>query len=489
MHKIRFPFGYLLSVIAPLVFFFAVTELAGFLYSTERPERPQLVASAGTVRTDGDATATVSDAPETSVHLVAASAADPDSGAKVFNKCKACHTADKGGANKIGPNLWGVIGRPVASVDGFKYSDGMRSLAASEPRWTPELLDQFLTKPKALVPATKMSFAGLRKADDRANLIAWLASLSDTPAANQPGSADAGAADAVDQATAPEQTPSFLDNFRNPPPMSEADLADITARVAALSAEIKGLDYERARFHPLHFPPAINSASDAECLVCHQEILDHRPRATSPAGVPASDTIAWYQTLATYDGPQASFHYRHLESPYAKAVMNLQCNFCHKGNDPREESPDMMRGRPAFSASATPEFTNRKMVNPSTTCLRCHGAFPYEHMEGVEANWPEVRQDFEDEDTPNGCLTCHGEYGFRTNRHNVTYLNARTIEDLATASSDVCFGCHGGRQWYRISYPYPRHPWPDMDEETPDWAVGRATESDPEYQLAPANGQ
>jgi len=90
--------------------------------------------------------------------------------------------------------------------------------------------------------------------------------------------------------------------------------------------------------------------------------------------------------------------------------------------------------------------------------------------------------DFEDEETPNGCLTCHGEFGFRTNRHNVTYLNARTIEDLATADSDTCYGCHGGRQWYRVSYPYPRHPWPDMDEETPEWAQGRPTTSDPEYQ-------
>ncbi|MCB1399481.1 MAG: hypothetical protein KDJ82_05990, partial [Rhodobacteraceae bacterium] len=145
------------------------------------------------------------------------------------------------------------------------------------------------------------------------------------------------------------------------------ELAAIAAKVAALTGELPGLDYERARHHPLHFPPAIDSASNAECLVCHQEIMTAKPRSESPAGVKAADSLAWYQTLDTYMGDQESFHFRHLQSEFAQEVMDLKCTFCHRGNDPREESPDMMPLRAAFSAGPQPEFTNRKMVNPETT--------------------------------------------------------------------------------------------------------------------------
>ena len=273
--------------------------------------------------------------------------------------------------------------------------------------------------------------------------------------------------------------------YSDPPARTAAAQAEIDARVETLGTEIAGLDYDRARFHPIHFPPQINEASNEECLVCHQEIIDRKPLDVSPAGVPAADTIAWYQTLDTYEGDQASFHWRHLQSDLAQSVMNLECKFCHKGNDPREESPDMMPLREYLGAGAKPEFTLRKMVNPSTTCLMCHGGMPdVDEIMAIGAPWPEARLDFEDEETPNGCTSCH-EF-IRTDRHNVTYLNAATIEDLGQAGSDSCYGCHGGRQWYRISYPYARHAWPDMDEETPEWAIDRPTQSDPAYQRAPA---
>jgi len=273
--------------------------------------------------------------------------------------------------------------------------------------------------------------------------------------------------------------------YSNPPARTDDEIARIAAELAVFEAGIKGIDYERARYHPIHFPPMIDTASNEQCLTCHQDILDHKPLEVSPAGVPAEDTIAWYQTLDTYQGDQASFHWRHMESDFAKSVMNLECTFCHKGNDPREESPDMMPRRAAFSASKTPEFTLRKMVNPSTTCLLCHGGMPdVDEIMAIGAPWPEARVDFEDEDNPNGCLMCHTD--IRSNRHNVTYLNAATIEELGqNGSSDSCYGCHGGRQWYRISYPYARHPWLDMDEEVPEWAADRPTQSDPQYQRTP----
>ena len=99
-------------------------------------------------------------------------AADPAAGEKVFKKCAACHKVD--GSNGTGPHLNGVVGRARGSVEGFAYSDGMASV---HDAWTPELIEVFLLNPKADVKGTKMGFAGLPKIEDRANVIAYLATL------------------------------------------------------------------------------------------------------------------------------------------------------------------------------------------------------------------------------------------------------------------------------------------------------------------------
>lgn len=106
--------------------------------------------------------------------------ADDAAGQKVAKKCAACHTFDQGGPNKVGPNLWNVVDRPIASIEDFSYSDALEGL--SDESWTYEHLSAFLTKPKDFAPGTKMSFAGVKKAEDRANLIGYLRSLSDSPA-------------------------------------------------------------------------------------------------------------------------------------------------------------------------------------------------------------------------------------------------------------------------------------------------------------------
>jgi hypothetical protein len=235
--------------------------------------------------------------------------------------------------------------------------------------------------------------------------------------------------------------------------------------------------YDAAVWDPIHFKPAIETAADSQCLACHQEVLNSQVRKTSPAGLAAKDALAWYQTLDTYSGDQQTFHQRHITSAFATQVMDLKCNFCHRGHDPREEMPGSSATTKDLGA-----YAFRKVVDPSETCLLCHGAFPYQNMEGLTGPWHEQRADFEDASAPetrNGCLVCHDpESGFRSERHKVSYLRADAIERLAKeSSSDVCYGCHGGRAWYRISYPYPRTPWPGMAEETPDWAKGRPVQS------------
>ena len=417
---------------------------------------------------------------------------DPQAGQKVFAKCKACH-ATEAGKNGVGPSLHGVVNRPVAAATDYKYSDAMASHSAES--WTPEALDHYLTDVKAAVPGTKMAFTGLPKAKDRMDVIAYLAQQSDTPIAPEAlglgGVATTAAA--AEPSTPPETaadnpqadgTTAAPITYVDPPPPSAEEQAKETAAAEALKAAAAKLDYQRARYHALHNKPFVDTASNAECLVCHQEVLDTKVRETSPAGVTAQQSLAWYQTLATYDGAQMTFHQRHMSSSYAQAVMNLKCTFCHQGNDVRDESPtNTVSAADMTSNNGKEPFTNRKMVNPSETCLRCHGAMPDPvNIMGLPGPWPEARKDLETADTPNGCLTCHGEL-FRTNRHKVTYLNAGTIEDLAKESSDVCYGCHGGRSWYRISYPYPRHPWPGMDPAVPDWAKDRKPTSDPRYTI------
>lgn len=100
-------------------------------------------------------------------------AADPAAGEKVFSKCKSCHHVD--GSNATGPHLNGVVNRQKASVPDFAYSEALVAMAADS--WTPENMEAFLTNPKGYAPGTKMSFAGLPKVEDRANVIAYLATL------------------------------------------------------------------------------------------------------------------------------------------------------------------------------------------------------------------------------------------------------------------------------------------------------------------------
>jgi cytochrome c len=107
-------------------------------------------------------------------YVHSAQAGDAAAGKKVFNKCKACHGIDEGGKNKLGPNLWNIVGSPIAAKEGYKYSKGMIAYAGEAGNWNDENLDIWLKKPKDLVRKTKMIFPGLKKEADRQNIIAYL---------------------------------------------------------------------------------------------------------------------------------------------------------------------------------------------------------------------------------------------------------------------------------------------------------------------------
>ena len=102
--------------------------------------------------------------------------ADLANGEKLFKKCASCHTHKKGGENKVGPAMWGIVDRAKGSADGFAYSGALANFGGD---WSVEELNKFLLKPKKYIPGTKMNFNGLKKDQDRADLINWLSKLSD----------------------------------------------------------------------------------------------------------------------------------------------------------------------------------------------------------------------------------------------------------------------------------------------------------------------
>jgi cytochrome c len=162
------------------------------LFHTERPE-PMGYAIAG-VEAEGEGGAS-----GPSLNTLLASA-DVAAGEKVFAKCVACHTINQGGANGIGPNLYATVGEAIATgKGGFAFSDALKKVGGT---WTFEALDHWLTSPREFANGTKMSFAGLSKPEDRANLIAYLNTQGSNlplPAAPAAAAADAPA----DAAAAP----------------------------------------------------------------------------------------------------------------------------------------------------------------------------------------------------------------------------------------------------------------------------------------------
>ncbi len=158
------------AVCGSLLVFLLTSWAASSLFYTGGGHGGESEAQAYTIDT-GEASAETETAAEGPAFEELYAAADPAAGEKVFGKCKACHKVD--GQNATGPHLNGVVNRPKGSVEGFGYSDAI--LALKDQSWSPENMFGFLENPKGYMPGTKMAFAGLAKPEDRANVIAWLA--------------------------------------------------------------------------------------------------------------------------------------------------------------------------------------------------------------------------------------------------------------------------------------------------------------------------
>lgn len=168
------------AVLGTLVFVMGIGFLAEGIYAPIEENGPGYTLP----EPEGDGHSAVAAAVVETIPLpVLLASASAAKGEKVAKKCASCHTFEQGGANKIGPALYGIVDKLIGSADGFGYSEALTTLKGENADWTYANLDAFLQSPKKFAPGTKMGFAGLRSEKDRADILAYLQSLSDAPVA------------------------------------------------------------------------------------------------------------------------------------------------------------------------------------------------------------------------------------------------------------------------------------------------------------------
>jgi len=208
------------AALASCIVLLCVNLFADSIFAPVRPAKPgfKIVAKAETATTATSA----KPAAEVPIETRLASA-DANKGKPETKVCMTCHTLEKNGPNKVGPNLWGVVDRPRASHPGFDYSSAIK---AKGGKWTFEELDKFLTHPQGYIPGTKMTFGGIQNPEQRANLIAYLRTLSDNPVPlPKAAAAPSGTEKNPPQNNAsnpPPQNPPQNSNAGNPPPKNRS---------------------------------------------------------------------------------------------------------------------------------------------------------------------------------------------------------------------------------------------------------------------------
>lgn len=163
------------AVLGTLLFTLSLNIVAGGLFAPHMPEKPGYEIAVEEAPKGGTAQAAIPQAEPIDVRLAKA---DVKKGEAAAKKCVACHSFEKGGPNKVGPNLYGVVGAQRAHEEGFSYSAAMKEAGGT---WDFESLDKFLASPRDSIKGTSMAFAGIKRPEERADVIAYLNSLSDNP--------------------------------------------------------------------------------------------------------------------------------------------------------------------------------------------------------------------------------------------------------------------------------------------------------------------
>ena len=168
----------IVSIVFAIILVLGINKITDVIFYVEKPEKSAYqVANVTTIATTTSAEiSSISSEYENIMALFASTSAAE--GAKVFKKCAACHSIAEGGGNKIGPALWGVLGRLAGSVPDYKYS---KAMAAHGKNWSFEEMNGFLIKPKDWIKGTKMSYAGLKKAKERAAVILYMNENTSSP--------------------------------------------------------------------------------------------------------------------------------------------------------------------------------------------------------------------------------------------------------------------------------------------------------------------
>ncbi len=165
------------AILGTCLIVLSINIAAGAIFAPKMPAKPGYEIAVPEHKPGGEAQPQQPE-PQQPIEQLLANA-DVGRGENAAKKCGACHTFNKGGRPLVGPNLWGVVGRPKASEPGFNYSDALKAKGGN---WTIDDINQFITNPQAMVHGTNMTFAGVPRANERADIIAYLNSLSDSPA-------------------------------------------------------------------------------------------------------------------------------------------------------------------------------------------------------------------------------------------------------------------------------------------------------------------
>jgi cytochrome c2 len=298
------------AILFALLLTFGLGIFSNIIFESEAPEPPGYVIA---VATEAGAPGG-GEKPAAQPIAVLLASADAKKGEASAKKCGVCHDFTQGGPNKVGPNLYGVVNRPIASHEGYEYDDAMKKFAQEAHTWTFEHLNTFLHDPKGTVPGTKMAFAGLPNDSERANVIAYLRTLSDNPVPlpEPPTAAAAGTTTETQVASAAPEAP-----------------AAAAAAAPAATTEAPAAPMASA---PATETPATTAEapSPAETAPAPTETPAPAEQAAAPAQAPmAAEAPAVQQQTAQTETPAAAPAAPAAGDPAKGEAYAKRCSVCH----------------------------------------------------------------------------------------------------------------------------------------------------------------